>query len=122
MNIELPLDGKQRARLRPISKTLFHSEYALEAFLLIAKEARFFKGQVAEAAGCQPNYAAAFLKRLEGEQFIERLPTEAGQRRHYFCKVPSPVWTALVQLTEALLQEPVERDAQVTRLPKRSGA
>jgi len=117
MNIELPLDGNQRSQLRPVSKALFHSEYALEAFLLMAREPRFFKGQVANAAGCAPNFAASFLQRLEGEQLIERLPTEDGQRRHYFRKVNSPVWDALVQLADSLLQQPQE--AQVSRLPQR---
>jgi hypothetical protein len=118
MNIELPLDGKQRARIQPISKTLFHSEYALEAFLLMAGEPRFFKGQVAETTGCQANFASSFLKRLEAEGLIERLPTEDGQRRHYFQKRRSPVWSALVELAENLLQELPE--AQVSRLPRRS--
>lgn len=117
MNIELPLDGNQRSRLRPVSKALFHSEYALEAFLLMVQEPRFFKQQVANASGCAPNFAAAFLKRLEGERLIERISTEEGQRRHYFQKVPSPVWDALLQLAESLLRQPQE--AQVARLPRR---
>ena len=119
MNIELPLDGKQRQQIRPISKALFHSEYAFEALLEIAQQPRFFKSQVAEAAGCQANYAAKFLKRIEDERLIERLPTEDGQRRHYYRKVESPVWGFLLGLAESLLGQ-APPAAEVTSLPRRS--
>ncbi len=117
MNIELPLDRKERSQVRPISKALFHSEFALEAFLEIAQQPRFFKTQVAEAAGCQANYAAKFLKRLEDERLIERLPTEDGQRRHYYRKVDSPLWASLLDMVDSLLRQ--ERSAEVTALPRR---
>lgn len=119
MNIELPLDGKQRQRIRPVSKTLFHSEYAVEAFLLIAESQRFYKAQFAELTGCQPSFASSFLQRLERERLVESAPSEEGQRRQYLQKAPSPIWEALVRLAEDLLSEDTAEDAQVTQLPKR---
>lgn len=117
MNIELPLDRKQRSKVRPLSKALFHSEYALEAYIEIALKSRFYKSQIATAAGCQPNFAGSFLKRLEDERLIERVPTEEGQRRHYFRKVDSPIWMALLNLSDALLSE--GPSATVAQLPRR---
>jgi hypothetical protein len=117
MNIELPLDGKQRARLRPVSKGLFHSEYALEAFLLILQEPRVYSAQVAGVTGCQPNFAGSLLRRLETGGLVEALPLEEGQRRHYFRRRPSPIWDPLLEMIGLLLQEP---ESEVTRLPKRS--
>jgi DNA-binding MarR family transcriptional regulator len=84
MNLEPPQDGTTQRRLRPISKALFHSDFALEAFILIAQEDRFYKGQVAKVTGCQPNYAGDFLRRLESHGLIERVPQEEGQTRHYY--------------------------------------
>jgi DNA-binding MarR family transcriptional regulator len=117
MNIELPLDGKQQEKLRPVSKALFHSEYALEAYLLIAQEPQFYSAQLAEVTGCQPSYAGPFLRRLEDAHLVQRLPQEGGQRRRYLKKLPSPVWEVLHQLAANLLEEP---DAEVTRLPRRT--
>jgi DNA-binding MarR family transcriptional regulator len=114
MNIDLPLDGKQRHKLRPVSKVLLHSEYALEAYLLITQEPRFYAGQLAEVTGCQPSYAGPFVRRLEDAGLVERLPREAGQRRVYLQKLPSPVWEMLHQLAIGLLDEPV---ADIARLP-----
>jgi DNA-binding MarR family transcriptional regulator len=119
MNIELPLDRKQRERLRPFSKAFFHSEYAFEAYLLIAQSKRFYKGQIATVTGCQPSYASSFLQRLEREQLVEPVPSEEGQRRHYLRKAPSPAWDALLGLARALLYEEAQGDAQVTSLPQR---
>jgi hypothetical protein len=117
MKIELPLDGRQRSRLRPVSKALFHSDYALEAFLLILNEEQFFSGQVAEVVGCQANYAGIFVKRLQKAGLVEALPREAGQRRHYFRQRPSAIWRAIEALIESALDEP---QAEVTALPSRS--
>lgn len=119
MNIELPLDGKQRERVRPLSKTLFQSEYALEAFLLIAGSQRFYKAQLAAITGCQPSYASSFLHRLQKDGLVEPAPAEEGQRRQYLKKAPSPIWETLIRLAEELLQENAVEDAQVTQLPKR---
>jgi DNA-binding transcriptional regulator GbsR (MarR family) len=116
MNIELPLDGKQRTQVRPTSKALFHSAYALEAFLLIAQVERFYKAQVAEITGCQPSFASSFIKRLEDAALVEPVPAEEGQRRHYLRKAPSPLWGTMIQLTEALLSEEFQASAQVTHL------
>ena len=114
MNIELPLDGNQRERLRPLSKALFQSEYALEACLLLAQEPRFYSAQLAEATGCQPSYAGPFLRRLEKAGLVQRLPQEDGQRRRYLQRCPSPIWDMLQHLAKDLLDQP---DAAVTRLP-----
>ncbi len=116
MNIELPLDGKQRTLVRPLSKALFHSDFALESFLLISREDRFYGGQLAEVSGCKPNYAGQFLRRLEGEGLVERLPQEPGQVRQYFRRVPSPIWDSLASMVEGLLDQP---QSTVTRLPSR---
>jgi hypothetical protein len=117
MNIELPLDGKQRSRLRPVSKGLFHSEYALEAFLLILNQKQFFSGQVADATGCQPNFAGALVRRLQKAGLVEALPRDPGQRRHYFRRRPSGIWQAIEALIQSVLEEP---QGEVTALPNRS--
>ena len=120
MNIELPLDGKQRALVRPASKALFKSEYALEVYLLIALEPRFYKGQLARLTGCQPSFASSFIKRLQEERLVEPLSTEEGQQRHYMRKVPGPIWDALVNLALVLLSDSrAAGGAEVTQLPQR---
>lgn len=121
MNIELPLDGKQRQGLRPLSRALFQSQYALEAYLLIASSERFYKAQLAEVTGCQPSYATSFLRRLESVQLVERLPTEEGQQRQYLRKAPSPIWDHLVSLADSVLEDDaVGGGGEVTPLPRRS--
>jgi hypothetical protein len=117
MNLELPLDGTTRSKLRPTSKALFRSDFALEAYLLIAGQDRFYKGQLAKATGCQANFAGDFLRRLESNRLIERLPQEEGQTRHYYRKLPSPIWTFIKDLAQGILDQP---EGTVTQLPSRS--
>jgi predicted transcriptional regulator len=114
MNIELPLDGKQQGSVRPTSKALFHSDFALEAFVLIGQEAKFYGGQLAELTGCKANYASQFLRRLEEAGLIERLPTEPGQARRYFRRRPSPIWELSLSLAHELLEEPESTVTQLT--------
>jgi DNA-binding IscR family transcriptional regulator len=78
MNIELPLDGTAKNQVRPVSKALFHSEYTVEAMLLMLSQERFYGAQVAAATGCQPNFASSLLGRLEAAGLVEKLPAEAG--------------------------------------------
>lgn len=111
--IELPLDGKQRDKLRPLSKLLFHSEYALEAYALIAQRERFYNGELADIAGCQPNFASQLIKRLKEGGLIRPMDSEEGQSRNYFEKTESALWTLILQLAEATLGEP---EAEVTQL------
>lgn len=111
--IEVPLDGKQRERLRPISKLLFHSDYALEAFVLIAQEDRFYNGELAQKTGCQPNFASQLVRRLQHGALIEPIPREEGQSRHYFRRTESPVWPLLLEIARATLAEP---ETEVTQL------
>ena len=117
MNIELPLDRKRRARVRPISKGLFRSEYALEAFLLILQSDRFYGAQIAEATGCQPNFAGTLIRRLEAAGLVEAVPPEDGQRRNYYLRRPSPIWDSLMAILSHLLEEP---ESEITQLPRRS--
>jgi DNA-binding MarR family transcriptional regulator len=111
--IEPPLDGKQRERLRPLSKLLFRSEYALEAFALIAQKDRFYNGELAETTGCQPNFASQLIKRLEQGGLIEPIEREEGQSRHYFEKTESALWPLFLEIVRVTLSEP---EAEVTQL------
>lgn len=79
-------------------------------------ERQLYGGRAAAMTGCQPNFAGAFLRRLQTGGLIEQLPVEAGQRRHYYRQLPSPIWDALSQIVDELL---AVADSQVTKLPKR---
>jgi len=114
MNIELPLDGSLRAQVRPVSKALFHSDYSVEAMLLILGRERFYGAEIASATGCQPNFASSLLSRLEAAGLVEKLPSEDGQLRRYYRRRPSPIWDALGQIVEELVKEPAAQVAQLT--------
>jgi hypothetical protein len=114
MNLELPLDGTARSRVRPVSKALFHSEYTAEAILLMLGEDRFYGAQIAAATGCQPNFASSLLTRFESVGLLERLPPEEGQLRRYYRRRPSTMWDSLGTIIEDLLKEPPPQVAQLT--------
>jgi hypothetical protein len=116
MNIELPLDGTARDKLRPVSKALYGSDFVLEALLVMAQEPRFFGGQLATLSGCEGSYASGLLKRFVEVRLIETLPKEPGQSRKYYRTLPSPLWEASVALAQSLLTEP---HAGVSHLPSR---
>jgi hypothetical protein len=111
--IEPPLDGKQRARLAPVSKLFFRSEYALEAFALIAQNERFYNGELAQTTGCQPNFAGTLIERLEQGGLIAPTGREEGQSRLYFKKTDSPLWPLLLEIVRTTLDEP---ESEVTQL------
>jgi hypothetical protein len=116
MNIDLPLDGTTRDKLRPVSKALYGSDFVLEALLVMAQEPRFFGGQLAAMSGCEGSYASALLKRFAEVKLIETLPKEPGQSRKYYRTLPSPLWDASVSLAESLLAEPHQG---ISHLPSR---
>lgn len=103
MNIELPLDGPARKRLRPVSRAVFQSMYALEVLVAIAQADRFYQAELAGLAGCQPNYAGEFMKRLAAGRLIEPVPTEPGQNRIYYRRLPSPLWDLCLRWATVLL-------------------
>ncbi len=100
-----------------MSKALFQSIYALEIMLSIARSERFYQAEVAAAAGCQANYAQQLIRRLETAALIEPLPREPGQVRHYYRRLPSPLWQFCEDLAGHLLEG--TDDAQVTHLKAR---
>jgi len=106
-----------RANVRPVSKALFHSEYAAEAMLLMLREDRFYGAQVAAATGCQPAFASSLLARLETAGLIEKLPAKDGQLRRYYRRIPSATWDGIAMVIEDALNEP---PAGVARLSPRS--
>ncbi len=116
MKIPLPLDDNQRGLVRPASKAIYKSHYALEAMVVMAQEDRFFQGQIAEQAGCEPSYAGELMKRLEAVGLIEALPKDPGQIRKYYKALPSPLWGASLQLLTHLLDD---APPDVARLPDR---
>jgi|GEM_PF-3562740 len=116
MKIPLPLDDSQRPRVRPTSKAVFKSQYALEVMLVIAQEDSFYQGQIAKDVGCEPSYVGEFLKHLAAVGLIESLPGEPGQMRKYYRRAPSPLWVSCLELATDLLQT-VHPD--VTRLNDR---
>jgi hypothetical protein len=118
MNIALPLDRTGRDIIRPVSKALFQSIYALEVMLAIARDERFYQAEVAQAAGCQPNYAQQMIRRVEAASLIEPLPAEPGQIRRYYRRLPSPLWDFCEQMVDDLLARSLGR-TQVTRLQPR---
>ena len=83
---------------------------------MIAQEDRFYQGQIAKDVGCEPSYVGEFLKHLAAVGLIESLPTEPGQMRKYYSRVPSPLWGACLELATHLL--PTVHPA-VTRLTDR---
>lgn len=118
MNIDFPLDGTARGIVQPVSKALFQSIYALELMLAIGRSDRFFQAGLAAAAGCQPNYAQQLMKRLETAGLIEPVPREPGQLRHYYRRLPSPIWGFCEDLAADLLAKAAAA-SQVTRLEPR---
>lgn len=104
MNIALPLDGTLRSRLRPLSKAVFKSDYALEIFLAMHSTARFYAtGLTTLVPGCQPSYALETMRRLSAAGLIEPLDPEEGQQRKYYRTVASPFWQLVVGWADALL-------------------
>lgn len=75
---------------------------------------RFYGAEIASVTDCQPNFASSMLNRLETAGLVERLPTEEGQVRRYYRRLPSPIWDALHQIIEELLKEPPAKIAQLT--------
>jgi hypothetical protein len=117
MNLELPLDGTTSARLRPVSKLLFHSEYTAEAILLMLTKDRFYGAQIAAATGCQANFAGSLLARFESAGLVEKLPQEEGQLRRYYRRRASTIWDSLGTIVEELLNEPPPEVARLTPRP-----
>jgi hypothetical protein len=105
MKISLPLDDKQRSHVRPASKAVFKSRYALEAMVVMAQEDTFFQGQIAEQAGCEPSYAGELMKRFAAAGLIEALPKEPGQVRKYYRSLPSPLWESSQEFLAHLLSD-----------------
>jgi hypothetical protein len=116
MKINLPLDGTARHRVRPTSRALFGSEYALEVLLVMAQYDQFYGGGLATLTGCEASYASGLLRRFSDVDLIEALRADPGQVRKYFRTLPSPIWTAAVALAAALLEQP---EADVARLTSR---
>jgi hypothetical protein len=114
MKIDLPLDGTARSRVAEVSKGLYGSKYFFEAILLIAQVDRFYATQIADTVGCKVNYATKVIDRLQESQLIERLSTEDGQLRHYYRRLPYPLWDFAVDWAHELLQPP---ESGVARLP-----
>ncbi len=105
MKITLPLDDSQRALVRPVSKAVFSSLYALEAMASMARGERFYQGQVAKDAGCEASYLSEFMKRLAVVGLIEPLPHDPGQARKYYRPLAGPLWESVIDLLEHLLSE-----------------
>lgn len=116
MKISLPLDDSQRALVRPTSKALFGSLYALEAMVSMSQGKAFYQGSVAKDVGCEASYLSEFMKRLAVVGLIELLDKDPGQVRKYYRQLPSPLWPSCVDLVDHLLRE---QDPGVTRLNDR---
>jgi DNA-binding MarR family transcriptional regulator len=115
MKIHSLLDDIERTLVRPTSKAVFNSQYALEALVVIAQEKRFYQGLIAKQTGCEPSYAGEFIKRLEAAHLVESLPKEPGQSRKYYRRLPSPIWQFCIDLAAHLL---AEAPPGVARFPK----
>jgi hypothetical protein len=103
MKIPLPLDDSQRALVQPTSKALLGSLYALEATVSMAQQEKFYQGQIAKDAGCEPSYLSEFMKRLAAVGLIEPIDTDPGQVRKYHRRLPSPLWQFSIDLVDHLL-------------------
>jgi hypothetical protein len=114
MKISLPLDDSQRDLVRPTSKALLGSQYALEATISMAQGERFYQGQVAKDAGCEPSYLSEFMKRLAAVGLIEMIDLDPGQLRKYYRRLPSPLWQFSVDLVDHLLNADASRVAQLS--------
>lgn len=107
MNIPLPLDDASRAKIRPISKAIFNSEYALEAMAFIAQAPQFYAKEVAEKTGCERNYAGTLIKQFAAAKTVERVETESGQPRKVYRRVADcPFWELGLAWLAYLLDEP----------------
>jgi hypothetical protein len=115
MNIDLPLDGASRERMRPLSRALFNSACAFEALILIAQRERFFPKELADLAGCHGSYSGQLLRRLEGGGLVKPLPRDPSTRNRFYVRLPSPVWARVLSLADDLLDEP--NSGTVTWLP-----
>jgi hypothetical protein len=117
MNIALPLDDSSRARIGAPSKAMFNSEYVLEALAFMAREPRFYAGAIAEATGCERNYAGQILKRLLDARAIELTETEDGQQRKYYKRIECPLWELSVAWLAYLLEAPETGVAHLVLTP-----
>lgn len=118
--LQLPLTDTQRDLVRPTSKAVFQSIYALEFLCLIAQERRFYQSQLAKAAGCNANHAGQFMKRLTGGGLIAPAgEPEPGQQRHYFQRAESPLWEVVVDLATKLLAAEPAAGTNVAQLSRR---
>lgn len=119
MKIDLPLDGTLRDRLRPLSKAIFKSEYALEIFLVMASADRFYASEFAALVpGCQGSFVNETIRRLCGAGLIKPLAKEPGQQRNYYRRVSSPFWDLVTVWARALIDSASHNVAQ---LPPRGG-
>jgi len=114
MNLELPLDGKSRAKLRALSDVVFGSAASLEILLAFALNDEVYIGELAHLAGAHESYTSTFVRRLETVGVVEQAPRAAGMRRKYYRRRESPMWHLVVAWTEDLLHPTDE--VRITRL------
>jgi hypothetical protein len=108
MKIELPLDGRQRARVRNASDLVFKSTYLLEMLILIAQEERVWHGLFLRSVpGVGPSFVSNVLTRYQQGDLLALLPKEDGQARDYIAKVrdDDPFWTLIVVWAHDLIED-----------------
>jgi hypothetical protein len=81
----------------------------------MARDERFYQGQIAASAGCEASYVGEFMKRLLAAGLIERMTAEPGQARIYFRKLPSPLWRFCLDLMANLLAEAPSAEVRLLR-------
>lgn len=116
--IDLPLDRTAQGRVRPVSRAVFKSDFALELMTAIAQEDRFYSTGLAELApGCKVNYVSeSLVKRLLAAGLIEAAEKPPGQQRDYYRRRPSPLWELVAPWMASLLDE---GGSNLARLPQR---
>ncbi|MET0603634.1 MAG: hypothetical protein ABW167_16745 [Baekduia sp.] len=115
MNIDLPLDGRERTVLREASRTLYGNMHVMETLLVIGRSDRdlFYQAGLANDLGCKANQAGAVIEKLLQLGVAERVPREEGQARGYCRRLPSALWSSVIPFAIEVLQQ---RTADVAKL------
>lgn len=106
MKIELPLDGKSRDRVRPMSRAVFKSDFYLELLAAIAQLDEFYATGLLELVpGATGSFVNGVLKRLADADLIESCGKQPGQLREYYHRHDSVLWDLVVTWLDSLLDD-----------------
>jgi hypothetical protein len=116
MNLELPLDGSVRERLRAVSSGVFGAAGAFEVLLELALRDEVYSAGVAELTGAHESYTSTFLRRLERLELIELAPQSGGMRRKHYRRRDSPLWELVTAWARDIARSAASEEVRITRV------